>query len=54
MLSLSGTAAHLLLVDLDDVSVLHFQLLGRLLVVYATAVEEEAKGRDRNALAITV
>ena len=42
-------SAGLLLVDLDDVVLFHFQLLGRLVVVDAAAVEEEPKRVDRNA-----
>ena len=42
-------SAGLLLVDLDDVVLFHFQLLGCLVVVDAAAVEEEPKRVDRNA-----
>ena len=42
------------LVDLDDVSVLHFQLLGCLVVVDASTIEQESQRVDGHALAVTV
>merc|ERR1719336_3105228 len=42
-------ASRLLLVDLDDVILLHLQGLGRLVVVDAPAVKEEAEGGDGHA-----
>ena len=44
----------LLLVDLDDVVLLHLEGLGRLVVVDAAAVEEEAEGGDGDADALRV
>ena len=47
-------SAGLLLVDLDDVVLLHLEGLGRLVVVDAAAVEEEAQRGDGDADALRV
>ena len=39
----------LLLIDLDDVVLLHFELLRRLVIVDTTAVEEETERVDGHA-----
>ena len=40
---------HDLVTCLDDVILLHLEGLGSFVVVYPSSVEEEPKGRDRNA-----
>jgi len=50
----SGPASRLFLIDFDDVVVLHFQSLGRVIVIDSLSVEEEAKSRDRDSLTFTV
>jgi hypothetical protein len=47
-------AAGLLLVHLNDVILLHFKGLGRLVVVDASSVEEEPKGGDGDTHALRV
>ena len=47
-------AANLLLVDFNAVAVFHLELLRRLVVVDASAVEQEAQRVHRDALAIAV
>jgi hypothetical protein len=47
-------AAGLLLVHLNDVILLHFKGLGRLVVVDTSSVEEEPKGGDRDTDALRV
>ena len=44
----------LFLVDLDDVVLLHLELLRRFVVVDASAVEQESEGGDRNADSLRV
>ena len=46
--------SRLLLVNFDDVILLHLQSLGRLVVVDAPAVEEEAQRADRDAHSLAV
>ena len=50
----AAAAANLLLIDFDDVAVLHLELLGRLGVVDAPAVEQEAQRGDRHTLPVAV
>ena len=52
--ALSPRSSSLLLVDLDDVVLLHFQRLRCLIVVDSPAVEEEPQGRDGDADALRV
>ena len=44
----------LLLIDLDDVVLLHFELLRRLVIVDTTAVEEETERVDGHAYALGI